>query len=158
MHIQSLDGNAFSMRVAGYEFPDEELGPTEDNPADEFCTGRFLIVEVTLCESGRAWCASGPIMNTVELERLIDWLNSIARNSCSKSGVNFVERELEFSIDENHSRLKSHVFRDFLPDWCDGDSLTLEFPISEIDLSTVISELRDQLTQFPGRPPIGNLA
>jgi len=35
MVLQSLSGTAFPMSILGYEFPDEELGPTENNPVDE---------------------------------------------------------------------------------------------------------------------------
>ena len=71
-------GQQFSLRIEAYEFPDEELGPTEDNPADEFDTGRFLIVSVAFSDAGRQWHASRPIMETSELQRLIDWLESLS--------------------------------------------------------------------------------
>lgn len=137
----------------GYEFPDEELGPTEDNPADEFQMGRFLIIEATFSDSGRVWHATGPIMDTNELGRLIDWLDAIINKRCSMSGVYFTERDLEFSCDEAQSRLMVHIFEDFLPTWCEKDSLTLEFPLADVNLPIVTSDLKDQLKRFPGRPP-----
>jgi hypothetical protein len=95
-------------------------------------------------------------MTTDELERFIDWLVSVVNNSSPKKEVYFTERDLEFSCDENQSRLMVHIFRDFLPVWCDRNSLTIEFPIADIDFSKVISELRDGLARFPGRPPISS--
>lgn len=142
------------MTVRGYEFPNEEIGPTEDNPADCFDTGRYLIVAIQFSNSQHTWSASGPIMCTDELDRLINWLASIADDPCSANGVYFTERDLEFSFDRTHSHLLVHIFRDFLPSWCDANSLTLAFPKSEIDFPSVVRELRAQRGQFPGRPPL----
>ena len=70
--LKASDGRSFSLHVERYEFPKEALGPTDDNPADEFDTGRFLVVRASFCNSDGSWMASGPEMDTVELERLAD--------------------------------------------------------------------------------------
>ena len=36
MKLETPDGCYFSLNVDRYEFPNEELGPTEDNPAEDF--------------------------------------------------------------------------------------------------------------------------
>ena len=77
MKIETRDGRLFSLIVKQYEFPDEELGPTEDNPADEFETGRFLIVSHIIRNADGEWNTRGPTMTTVELERLVNWLDQI---------------------------------------------------------------------------------
>ena len=151
---QLAPGQIFGLQITDYEFPDEELGPTEDNPADEFDTGRFLVVSVTFCDAGREWRASGPIMTTTELQRLVDWLESLAAGTRAKQGVYFTERDLEFSTDANQTQLYVHASWDFLPDWHKHGTLTLDFPLAEIDLTTVTNDLKEQLAQFPGMPPL----
>ena len=39
MKLIAADDSLFTLNVDRYEFPDEELDPTEDNPADEFDAG-----------------------------------------------------------------------------------------------------------------------
>jgi hypothetical protein len=98
MRLETRDGRLFSLRIESYEFPDEDLGPTDDNPADEFDTGRFLVVAVMFRNPLGEWSASGPIMTTNELGRLADWIDSIVTGHPCTAGVYFTERDLEFSI------------------------------------------------------------
>lgn len=159
MKLETPDGRLFTLNVDSYEFPDEELGPTDDNPADEFQSGRFLIVSHTFCNSDGEWHASGPTMTTSELQRLADWLESIRDGSVSQSGVYFTERDLEFTVDDSGSILRVHIFRDFLPSWIgSADAVTIDFPVACVQFDRVIESLRRQLTQFPGRPAIENAA
>ena len=158
MKLESPDGRFFTLNVDGYEFPDEKLGPTEDNPADEFESGRFLIVSHTFCNSDGEWCASGATMTTSELQRLADWLESIRDGNVSQSGVYFTERDLEFTVDDSGSILRVHVFGNFLPSWIGQvDAITIDFPVACVQFDRVLKSLRRQLTQFPGRPPIQNV-
>ena len=155
MNLETSDGRRFTLIVDGYEFPDEELGPTEDNPADEFEVGRFLIVSHTFRIPEGEWRASGPTMTTTELQGFVDWLKSIRDGCPSKPGVYFTERDLEFTVDDSHTILRVHVFRNFLPPWIDSaDSVTIDFPITSVQFDRVIDSLQHQLTRFPGRPPI----
>lgn len=155
MRLETPDGRFFSLTVEGYEFPDEELGPTEDNPADDFETGRFLIVSHRYRNPDGEWSARGPTMTTSELQRFADWLESIRDGKASKNGVYFTERDLEFTVDNAQANLRVHVSYDFLPAWAEtGDTVTIEFPISCVELDRVLGSLRRQLQQFPGRPPI----
>ena len=55
MKFETLDGRFFSLLVEEYEFPDEELSPTEDNPAEDFETDRFLIVSHSFRNSDGEW-------------------------------------------------------------------------------------------------------
>jgi hypothetical protein len=156
MLLKTSDGRSFALHVDRYEHPDEELGPTEDNPADEFETERFLIVTVTFCNAEGSWSATAPEMTTTELARLADWLDSVAAGKPSREGVYFTERDLEFGVASAERRLFVHASWDFRPPWS-GDphaTTTIAFPLDEIDLAAAIASLRDQLTAFPGRPPL----
>jgi len=85
----------------------------------------------------------------------VDWLKSIRDGCPSKPGVYFTERDLEFTVDDSHTILRVHVFRNFLPPWIDSaDSVTIDFPITSVQFDRVIDSLQHQLTRFPGRPPI----
>ena len=157
MKIETADGRFFSLTVDGYEFPDEELGPTEDNPADEFETGRFLIVSHVIRNADGEWNARGPTMTTDELQRFVDWLVLIRTGTQPTGGIYFTERDLEFTCDDSVSNLRVHLSWDFLPPWNDSDEcVTIEFPIHDLDLASAVHSLRTQLIAFPGRPPIEN--
>lgn len=155
MQLGSPEGPSFSLNLNGYEFPNEELGPTEDNPADDFDRGRFLVVSVSFKTQTGDWRATAPEMTTTELERLVSWLESVSNRQPSGIGVYFTERDLEFTIDENLGRLNVHLLRDFLPPWIESEkSLTMSFPIDQANLREAVSSLRSQLARFPGRPPL----
>ena len=163
MKLETPDGRFFSLTIERYEFPDEELGPTEDNPADDFCTGRFLIVSHTFRNPDGEWNASGPTMTTSELQRFIDWLDSIRLGDTSildSDSINyayFTERVLEFTVDEALQNLRVHVSFGFLPSWGNSaETVTIEFPLKHVNLDRVIASLEQQLARFPGLPPIEN--
>lgn len=155
MKLETPDGRLFTLVVEDYELPDEELGPTEDNPAEDFETGRFLIVSHSFRNSDGEWTARGPTMTNVELQRFSEWLEAIRDGTVSTRGVYFTERELEFTVDDSRSYLHVHISGDFLPPWVEpSDLITTIFPVAGIDFVGVLSSLRDQLIRFPGRPPI----
>ena len=114
MTFETFDGRFFSLLVEEYEFPDEELGPTEDNPAEDFETDRFLIVSHSFRNSDGEWRARGPTMTNVELQRFSDWLEAIRDGNVSTNGVYFTERDLEFTVDNARAKLNVHVSYDFL--------------------------------------------
>ena len=152
MLLESSSGQSFSLIVDRYEFPDEELGPTEDNPADEFDPGRFLVITVSVKTPAGSWQATAPEMTTTELERLAAWLSSVSDGLPSGRGAYFTERDLEFSVDEAITSISIHLVRDFLPPWEQRSSCTITFPLDCIDLSQAVSEIRSQIRQFPHRP------
>jgi hypothetical protein len=154
MKLETRDGRSFSLRVERYEFPDEELGPTEDNPADDFDTGRFLVVAASFRNAGSDWSASGPVMTTTEVGRFVDWMDSIVKGHPLSTGVYFTGRDLEFTIDHDARNLLVHACRDFRPDWSTTADVTIEFAIDQVDLRVAAESLRSQLKCFPGRPPI----
>ena len=157
MKIETANNRFFSLTVERYEFPDEELGPTEYNPADEFETGRFLVVSHGIRNADGEWNTRGPTMTTNELQRFVDWLNLILNGSPPTDGIYFTERDLEFTYDASARNLCVHLFRDFLPPWIgSADHVTIEFSVNEIDLESAINSLQSQLDAFPGRPPIRN--
>jgi hypothetical protein len=154
MNITANDGTSFSLRVEGYEFPDEDLMPNEDNPADDFDTGRMLIVRFSGSHAEGSWSASGPEMDTTELAQLADWLDSIVAGDANAPGIYFTERDLEFTVSENLTVLHIHFFRDFLPPWIidPAGQFMLDFPVNEVNLADASRSLREQLTAFPGGP------
>jgi hypothetical protein len=154
MKITAKDGTSFSLCIEGYEFPDEDLLPNEDNPADEFDTGRFVIVRFVATHTEGSWSATGPEMTTTEMARLATWLDSINAKDANARGVYFTERDLEFSVSEDLAILHVHFFWGFLPPWIKDPAgqMDLHFPVGEIDLADASKSLREQLIAFPGRP------
>ncbi len=145
---------SFSLIVDRYEFPDEELGPTEDNPAGEdFDPSRFLVVTVSVSTPEGSWQATAPEMTTSELERFADWLEEISQGKRLRMGVYFTERDIEFVVDEECKILTVYLYCDFLPPWMErSQDLALEFPLQAVDLGGAIASIRRQLEEFPGRP------
>lgn len=157
MKIETADGRFFSLNVERYEFPHEVLGPTDDNPAEDFETGRFLIVSHVIRNADGEWTACGPTMTTDELQRFVDWLALIRDGVKPTSGIYFTERELEFTFDSSIDALYVHFFGDFLPPWNHtSECVKIEFSVGDIDLGSAIRSLQTQLNVFPGRPPIGD--
>jgi len=155
MKLETPDGQSFSLTVERYEFPDEELGPTAENPADDFETGRFLVVSVGFRSSLGEWEACGPEMTTTELLRLADWLDSIRIGRAVHTGVYFTERNLEFTCNATSERLLIHAHGSFLPPWsASGESITLDFAVRDIELELAVESLRKQLARFPGKPAL----
>ncbi len=156
MKLATLDNqNLFTLTVERYEIPDEEVVPTEDNPAEDFDTGRFLTVVHEFRNSEGQWSARGPTMTTDELARFAEWLESIHKGEPVSDGCYFTERDLEFTFDSTAKRLVAHVFRDFLPDWIGAErTVTIEFPLAESHLDAAAASIRQQLAEFPGRPPV----
>ena len=145
MRIETEDGRSFSLAIERYEFPDEELGPTEDNPADEFDTGRFLVVAVSFRNHDGAWNASGPEMTTDELDRLAKWLDSLRSGKPISQGVYFTERNLEFSIDDKgHLRTAgTYIWQFQLPPWASNkytECVAIEFPLDQIDIGAAVEK------------------
>ena len=155
MEFRTDDGRLFALNVERYEFPDEELGPTEDNPVEDFETGRFLVVAHRFRSAGEEWAASGPTMTTDDLQRFVAWVISLRDETRSIDGIYFAERDLEFTFDEKTRAISVHIAYDSLPAWSDAaECITIDFPIQGIDLDAAIDSLRRQLAAFPGRPPI----
>lgn len=152
MLLELPEGQSFSLNVLRYEFPDEELGPNEDNPADYFDRARFLVVTVSLKMPEGNWQATAPEMTTTELERLANWLESVSNGHPTGVGVYFTERNLEFTVDEVVSSLHVHLINAFLPPWTNQDVCTVSFPISRLNLAQAVHSLRSQLVRFPHRP------
>lgn len=150
--LEAPSGNKFTMEVLGYEFPDEDLGPTEDNPAEEFNTARFLVIDCEFSKEGRTWRASSPELTTIQLERLWKWLNSICEgDSTASDGVYFTERNLEFGFDKNEQAIC--VFASYeLAD--QNEPAVLRFDLDKCQLRTALQSLKRDLERFPGRPPL----
>jgi len=158
MQLQSSDGQSFSLNVVRYEFPDEELGPNENNPADDFDRGRFLVVTISLKTPDGEWEATAPEMTTTELEQFANWLESVSSGQFAGIGAYFTERDLEFTQDEKTRSLNVHLSRDFLPPWSNLDVWTINIPIEQSSLSQAVSAIRLQLALFPHRPLPHHLA
>ena len=154
MRIET-DDRSFTLAIDRYEFPDEELGPTEDNPAEDFDRGRFLIITVRLSDQSRSWKVTGPYVDTEELVRLADWLDSIARGNPTEDGIYFIERDWEWTVDAGVSTLTLHLSSAFLPPTSlRGKTYAMPFSVDSIDLPSAVSSLRRQLLAFPSRPPL----
>lgn len=153
MKLESSFDNWFSLNVAGYEFPDEELGPTQDNPADDFDVSRGLIVLLSCSTPSGSWTVTGPYFTTSELASLADWFLSLINRNPSSMGIYFIERCIEMSINQPLTSLTIHLSDECLPPGSNlGDTVNIVLPLNEIDLDGAIQSLRVILTHFPGRP------
>jgi len=151
MKLESKDGTSFELRVERYQFPDEDLEPNDYNPADDFDPARWLIITISVSNRAGAWQATGPNMTTSEMESLATWLDSVRIGQAGSPGICFIERDMEFAVNEDCTVLQIYLCGVFRPSWARG-MVVLEFPVRELDLTAAASSLREQLGTFPGMP------
>jgi hypothetical protein len=152
LNWEARDGSRFTLSAVGYEHPDEELGPTEDNPLEYFDSSRYLMIECEFRSQNRIWTRRGPTLTTEELDRLRGWVVKVIAEPTLEHGLYFVERELELLHRGCDASLVVWACWDFAFDrsheYCDR----LEFPVNELNLPETVAALSEMVRAWPGRP------
>ena len=67
MKLISTHGHAFELNIQGYQFP----GITND-----YWDSNWLLIEINVSHPRGSWVKVDPSMNTFEVARLADWMDS----------------------------------------------------------------------------------
>ena len=147
MKLQASNGNAFEMRIIGYQFPDMTDCEYDSN---------WLIIEIDVIHPEGRWRARDPSMLTTEVATLSRWLRNHDHSSKKPRSCGFIEPNLEFRFSDDREALRVYFDLESRPDWIidkahfDGD-VFVDFPIAELDLKTAADDLDCQLRKFPIR-------
>jgi len=150
MQLKGPAGDAFSLKVAGYQFPEI---------TDDVYDSNWLLVDVTVTVRGRTRQARQPCLDTYELAELIDWTEALAAGEETEPELYFCEPNLRFDLQERAGdRVRLRVFFDMenqpkkalasassTPHLCANLECTLE------ELRAWAEDLRTQLSRFPPR-------
>lgn len=152
--LNGSDGDFFGFTIMGYQYPDEPLEPSDDNPADEFDTGRFLVVKFCFVRNAINWTRSGPILTTDDLIKLRDWMAELPSATTRTLGCYFTERELELSYDATRKSLSVHASYEFnSPFEQIGQPTRIVFSLDAQTVTYLVRQLDDCIHRFPGKPP-----
>jgi hypothetical protein len=151
--LLGLNGEYLRFRIIGYEHPDENIEPSEDNPIADFDEERFLIAECHFALGGVAWTAAGAILTTGDLAKLQDFVEQSGSSGTESPGCYFTERDIEFSYDRVARTIVVYVsYRFKPPNNGSCGPIEIAFPVTAEILGAVSENLAKCIRQFPGRP------
>lgn len=133
------------MKVVGYQFPHLE---------NERYDSDWLNVRIRVKLPEVSWVATDPSLLTWELERLIEWLESIADGERVNAEESFTEPNLRFElIEEEPKRLRVYFELESRPGWAAYDAarmddLWVEVEIDAEKLKESAASLREDLKRF----------
>jgi hypothetical protein len=150
MHLVSLSGASFGLRILGYQFP---------RILDSYYDSNWLVIQVDVVHPQGAWCASDPCLLTFEVQKLAKWLEDVQANSNSRPFCSFIEPKLRLQIKESDKGtrvLRIYFELRLRPKWAysrsaDQEDLWVDFPCEDIDLRAAANDLRLDLQQYPQR-------
>ena len=131
------DGVDFSLRVLGYQFPDEI----------DYWDGNWLIIDGAVTHPQGSWRFREACLTSFELRQLAEWLDS---------GY-FTEPCLEFKYGKEPAPvIDVIVAHECAPPWLGTredrlEGTRLRFPLSVNDPRALAAEVRGLLEQFPVR-------
>ncbi|MFO0884320.1 MAG: hypothetical protein U0894_09040 [Pirellulales bacterium] len=151
--IGGAECNFFGLTIIGYQYPNEPLEPSDDNPVDEFDTGRFLVIECHFVRNEVDWKRSGPFLSTDDLAKLRDWMVELPLVTIGTVGCYFTERDLELSYDASRKALSIHASYELnSPVERSGQTTTLVFRLDDSMIASLVGQLENCIRRFPGRP------
>ncbi len=162
--ILTTADNFFELNIKGYEFP---------NFLDEFNDANWLMIAgcVRLRSIGD-WNFCYPCMLTTDVKKLIEFLETGARNELTYTGCGFFEPNLSFSLiyrgnhiseagkkSDSTTSMSTEPGYDTLRVYFDAESLPpgikheiyCDFSITPATLYSAAQNLREQLIRFPVR-------
>jgi hypothetical protein len=148
MRLTGSNGHALELRVAGYQFPDDQAGWYDSN---------WLLIEGRVRHPRGDWSFCDPCLLTYEASQLADWLEAVAAGHEEQSWLGFIEPNLSFErAVANGQRVLYICFGlEAHPPWSPpGEEAIIEFALEELDLRQAANEWRDQLRKFPQRAEV----
>ncbi len=135
----------FGLNVRGYEF----ANATDESDAN------WLDIEITVDqERGGSWWQHGPYLQTVELNKLLSWLELMSAEPRA-SRINFLEGELAFEYTDE-SKLIVWLDFSFHPkgkeyDYSKDSECSLVFLCNQRVLGDLILGVREMARNYPVR-------
>lgn len=137
----------FILSVIGYEFERPSL--KEDM--------NWLNIDIQVEDTQHQWNAQGPYITTFDLKTLFSWFEDIKFRRLNKFKLNFLEHELSFSFNEEHSIISVNLDYAFHPLYKTGQHIassgeySLSFDLINIDIDKVLFDLEMNATKYPIR-------
>jgi hypothetical protein len=146
MRLFGQDGVSFDLAIDGYQFPDI----TDERESN------WLFVRGEVRYSGGGWAFREPCLETFELRKLADWLDSVARGRPNAETCSFMEPHLAFEYRPTPEPAVLVLFTHrCAPTWHASDErireFALTFDVGLNDFSTAAGVLRAFLATFPER-------
>ena len=153
MRLKGPDGNAFSLKVAGYQFPEI---------TDDVYDSNWLLVDVAVTVGGRTRQARQPCLDTHELAELIAWAEALSAGEETDDELYFCEPNLRFDLRKREGdRVRLRVLFDMENRPKKGSASVSSGPYLRADLECTPEELRgwaeDLQAQFSRFPPRGEM-
>lgn len=140
--------NRFELNLVRYEFPTHNNNETDAN---------WLLVSISVDHPKGSWSSTDPSLLTWEVERLVDWLRSVANETAEGDKLSFLEPNLRFEIvDGSPKKIRAYFEWESRPNWApsDGagmDDLWVEFELKFSDLLAAADSLEHDLQKFQRR-------
>jgi hypothetical protein len=135
----------FELRIAGYQFPGDATSDYDSN---------WLVVEGSVRHLRGKWRFRDPCLLTYEVARLAGWLEAVAAGTEPEPWCGFIEPNLSFEVaGAGLGRMLRVSFAlEARPRWAGADEdVSVEFPLSTLDLGPAVASLRAQLREYPQR-------
>lgn len=151
MLLRGAEGNELELRIAGYQFPEEERDPWDSN---------WLLVSVRVLSPEGSWSVEDPCLTTWEAKRLVSWLVQAAAREPSAVPITFTEPNLTVVAgavagDPNAVHVRAAFALELRPPWArtaaGSDDLTVDLDVRRGDLARAAASLLSDLVDFPQR-------
>jgi hypothetical protein len=151
MFLRGAEGNELELRIAGYQFPDEERDPWDSN---------WLLVSLRALSPEGTWAVEDPCLTTWEAKRLVSWLVHAAAREPSAVPMTFTEPNLTVVAgpvagDPDAVHVRASFALELRPPWAHtvagSDNLTVDLEVRRGDLARAAASLLSDLVQFPQR-------
>lgn len=149
--LRGSHGDEFSLRIAGYEFPDKDNDLGFDS--------NWLIVEVYCKHGEKTWVKRDPSLLTWEAGILIKWARDILYKQPESEVLEFIEPNLLFQAlrGENGKieTLRVTLGHETCPDWVHTlrkpAYFSMDFAINPEDIEAFCQSLEADLLIYPRR-------
>jgi len=147
MKLFDQNGVSFALAIDGYQYPEI---------ADDYWDSNWLFVRGEVRYPSGGWTFREPCLTTVDLRKLADWLDSIARGRPRAARCSFDEPNLVFEYQSDpRPGVVIRFAHESAPTWQGSDErlkdFSLSFDVFLNDLAKGASDLREFLVTFPER-------
>jgi hypothetical protein len=148
MKLAAKSGDAVELVVLRYEFPDMNEDRWDSN---------WLVVSGRVSLAGKTWRFTDPCFTTFELAELAEWFDAIAKRRDVAPEFEFTEPNVVFAYSATpQPTLRVRFAHESAPPWVKNekdrlDGVTIEFPLSNLDIAAITAEVRAILIEYPIR-------
>jgi hypothetical protein len=144
LRFSAPNGDAFVLRIAGYQFPELADAPYDSN---------WLIVDGEATLAGRSWRFRDPCLLTYEAASLAAWFEQQAEGGAVGDEIGFLEPNLNFER-PSLGVIRVRLAAEAKPAWAGVRDTCIDTPAGADALRAAADALRAALTAFPQRTPV----